>query len=67
MRLTSDGRLHLCLLRDDEVDLLTPIRAGASDEELRKLMAKGVFNKPWGHGLKDKIHPELRIMSQIGG
>ncbi len=67
MRLTSDGKLHLCLLRDDEVDLLTPIRAGASDEELRALMARGVFNKPWGHGLADKIHPELRIMSQIGG
>ncbi len=67
MRLTSDGKLHLCLLRDDEVDLLTPLRAGASDEELSALMARGIYNKPWGHGLADKIHPELRIMSQIGG
>ncbi len=67
MRLTSDGKLHLCLLRDDEVDLLGPIRSGASDEELRELMARGVYNKPWGHGLAEKIHPENRIMSQIGG
>ena len=67
MRLTSDGRLHLCLLRDDEVDLLTPLRSGASDEDLRTMMSRGVFNKPWGHGLADQVHPELRIMSQVGG
>lgn len=67
MRLTSDGKLHLCLLRDDEVDLLTPIRSGAGDEEIRRLMAKGVYEKPWGHSLAENIHPELRIMSQIGG
>ena len=30
MRLTADGRLHQCLLRDDEVDLRAPIRGGAS-------------------------------------
>ncbi len=29
LRLTADGRLRLCLLRDDEVDLLSPLRAGA--------------------------------------
>ena len=27
-RLTADGKLRLCLLRDKEVDLLTPLRAG---------------------------------------
>jgi cyclic pyranopterin phosphate synthase len=67
VRLTSDGKLRLCLLRDDEVDLLTPIRAGASDDELRDVMARGIFAKPWGHGLAENIHPEARIMSQIGG
>ncbi len=67
VRLTSDGRLRLCLLRDDEVELLTPIRDGASDEELREIIARGVYNKPWGHGLAEHIIPEARIMSQIGG
>ncbi|HZQ06810.1 MAG TPA: GTP 3',8-cyclase MoaA [Anaerolineae bacterium] len=67
VRLTSDGRLRLCLLRDDEVELLTPIRDGASDDELREIIARGVFNKPWGHGLAEHIIPESRIMSQIGG
>lgn len=67
MRLSSDGRLRLCLLRDDEVDLLTPLRAGASDEELRALMSNGVINKPWGHGLAEHVIAESRVMSQIGG
>ncbi|MEJ2749053.1 MAG: GTP 3',8-cyclase MoaA, partial [Anaerolineae bacterium] len=30
-RLTADGRLRLCLLREKEVDLLTPLRQGASN------------------------------------
>lgn len=67
VRLTSDGRLRLCLLRDDEVELLQPLRDGASDEELRDLISRGVYNKPWGHGLGENIIAESRIMSQIGG
>jgi cyclic pyranopterin phosphate synthase len=67
MRLSADGRLRLCLLRDDEVDLLTPLRAGASDEELRALISHGVSNKPWGHGLAQNVIAETRVMSQIGG
>ncbi len=67
MRLSSDGRLRLCLLRDDEVDLLTPLRAGASDEELRALIARGAQNKPWGHGLAQNEIAGSRVMSQIGG
>jgi cyclic pyranopterin phosphate synthase len=57
----------LCLLRDDEVELLDRIRAGASDEELRELISRGVYNKPWGHGLAEDVIAESRIMSQIGG
>jgi cyclic pyranopterin phosphate synthase len=67
MRLSADGRLRLCLLRDNEVDLLTPLRAGASDEELRELMTGGVHNKPWGHGLAQNVIAASRVMSQIGG
>ncbi len=67
MRLSADGRLRLCLLRDNEIDLLTPLRAGASDEDLRKLMARGIIEKPWGHGLAEHVIAESRVMSQIGG
>lgn len=67
MRLSADGKLRLCLLRDDEVDLLTPLRAGASDDDLRALMTGGVWRKPWGHGLQEQVIAESRVMSQIGG
>jgi cyclic pyranopterin phosphate synthase len=66
-RLTADGRLRLCLLREGEVDLLTPLRAGASLEELRNLILDGIWFKPWGHGLADGVIPLNRVMSEIGG
>jgi GTP 3',8-cyclase len=66
-RLTADGRLRLCLLREKEVDLLTPLRTGASHAELRKIIVDGVWEKPWGHKLADGAIPLNRTMSQIGG
>lgn len=66
-RLTADGRLRLCLLRENEVDLLTPLRAGASLEELRRLIIDGIWSKPWGHGLAEGIIPLNRVMNEIGG
>jgi cyclic pyranopterin phosphate synthase len=38
-RLSSDGRLYTCLFAADGFDLRTPLRAGASDEELRALIS----------------------------
>lgn len=66
-RLTADGRLRLCLLRDKEVDLLTPLRAGATDDDLEQLITDGIYHKPWGHGLDNNVIPITRIMSEIGG
>jgi GTP 3',8-cyclase len=66
-RLTSDGRLRLCLLREGEVDLLTPLRAGASLEDLRQIVIDGIWQKPWGHGLDQGVIPLNRVMSEIGG
>lgn len=67
VRLTADGHLRLCLLRDREVDLLTPLRGGASAEEMRALIEEGIWHKPWGHGLAEDVVPATRAMSQIGG
>ncbi|MFP4439320.1 MAG: GTP 3',8-cyclase MoaA [Chloroflexaceae bacterium] len=67
MRLTSDGRLHLCLLRDDEIDLRAALRSGATPEELEQIVRHAVAVKPWGHGLPEGILPTARGMSQIGG
>lgn len=66
-RLTADGRLRLCLLREGEVDLLTPLRTGATTAELQDIIRDGVWHKPWGHGLEEDIIPANRVMSQIGG
>jgi cyclic pyranopterin phosphate synthase len=67
MRLTADGRLHLCLLRDDEVDLRAAIRSGATVAEVEQIVRHAVQLKPWGHGLPDGVLPTLRGMSQLGG
>ncbi len=67
LRLTADGKLRLCLLRDDEADLLTPLRAGADFETMRRLMAEAAYRKPWGHRLEEKDIAKSREMSQIGG
>jgi cyclic pyranopterin phosphate synthase len=66
-RLTADGRLRLCLLREQEVDLLTPLRAGASDDDLRCLVIESIWEKPWGHRLAEGEVPLNRAMSEIGG
>jgi cyclic pyranopterin phosphate synthase len=66
-RLTADGKLRMCLLREYEMDLLTPLRAGAGVDELKALITKAVYRKPWGHGLAHNIVPMNRVMSEIGG
>ncbi len=66
-RLTADGKLRLCLLRDKELDLLNLLRGGAGDEELTALIEKSIWYKPWGHGLAEQSYPTHRVMSEIGG
>ncbi len=66
-RLTADGKLRLCLLREKEVDLLTPLRQGANLEDLRQIILDGIWHKPWGHGLGEGEVALNRVMSEIGG
>ncbi len=43
IRVTSDGKLKPCLMRNDNlVDILTPLRNGANDEELTKIFLEAV-------------------------
>jgi cyclic pyranopterin phosphate synthase len=67
VRLTADGRLRLCLLRENEVDLLTPLRGGAGAAELEGCILQAIWQKPWGHGLAEDLIPLDRAMSEIGG
>jgi cyclic pyranopterin phosphate synthase len=66
-RLTQDGILRTCLLRENEIDLLTPLRGGASLEELRRIVLDALWEKPWGHALAAGEIPLNRGMSEIGG
>jgi len=68
IRLTPDGKLRGCLMADGEVDLLTPLRNGCSDEALCECLADVLNTKPERHYINDLhfIRP-LRTMSQIGG
>jgi cyclic pyranopterin phosphate synthase len=66
-RLTSDGVLRMCLLREKELDLLTPLRKGATPEDIRALIIDTVWDKPWGHGLAEGTYALNRGMSEIGG
>ncbi|MBI2815226.1 MAG: GTP 3',8-cyclase MoaA [Opitutae bacterium] len=67
LRLTADGVLRLCLLRDHEVDLRPLLRGGADDGEITAAIRRAVFEKPWGHGLDQHLIPATRGMSEIGG
>ena len=66
LRLTADGFLKPCLLSDREVDLKTPLRTGAADEDIAELFEHTVLEKPRGHRLREhKI--SRRAMAQVGG
>ncbi len=67
VRLTADGKLRLCLLRNDEVELRELIRSGATDDQLERQLRQGIWRKPWGHGIAEGDRNIGRGMSQIGG
>ena len=67
-RLTADGHVRSCLFSDDETDVLGPMRAGASDDEVAEAWRRAMWAKPRDHGddSDDLVHP-TRGMSAIGG
>jgi GTP 3',8-cyclase len=68
IRITADGQLRTCLFSLEETDLRTPLRAGASDDELETLVRAAVGAKWAGHRIDhpDFVRPD-RSMSMIGG
>ena len=68
LRLTAEGMLRSCLFALDETDLRTPMRAGADDEELERMIRETIWAKWSGHRINhpDFVQPE-RSMSMIGG
>ncbi|MBV8775456.1 MAG: GTP 3',8-cyclase MoaA [Deltaproteobacteria bacterium] len=70
MRLTADGKFHLCLLNDDELDVRKALRAGAVDGgigEVTRILLRAVEIKPTGHHLLEGRSTKDRSMYQLGG
>ncbi|MCB8875550.1 GTP 3',8-cyclase MoaA [Acidisoma silvae] len=71
VRLTCTGTLFLCLGQEDHADLRTPLRAGASDMEMERLVRDAVARKPHKHDFMiaaDRPQKQLtRHMSVTGG
>jgi cyclic pyranopterin phosphate synthase len=68
IRITAEGKLRNCLFSLEEVDIKTPMRGSASDEEIRQLVRDNVKAKWEGHQINALhfIRPE-RTMHSIGG
>ncbi len=68
VRLSADGRLRLCLFGDYEIDFRTPVRAGATLDELAALLQGGMLIKPERHHLRlGEAGSRMRAFSEIGG
>jgi cyclic pyranopterin phosphate synthase len=68
VRMSADGKLRLCLFGDNELDLRTPVRGGASRQEIGKLIRRAVLMKPERHHLRvGEAQGALAAFSQIGG
>jgi len=68
IRLTADGRLRTCLFSLNETDLRGPLRAGADDAELERIIRDAVWRKELKHRVNEPgfVQP-ARTMSAIGG
>jgi cyclic pyranopterin phosphate synthase len=68
LRITAEGMVRACLFALEETDLRGPMRSGAGDDELERLIRETVWAKWSGHRIDhpDFVQPE-RSMSMIGG
>jgi cyclic pyranopterin phosphate synthase len=66
LRLTCDGKLRPCLGSYLEFDIMTPLRAGAGDAELKQFFLDVVDRKPEQHDFRNNYQPNRRMIA-IGG
>jgi GTP 3',8-cyclase len=69
LRLTSRGFLRPCLLNDYEKDILTPLRKGADDAQLKEIIRSALKHKPLDHSLDTNQPKNIPVshMTSIGG
>ncbi len=66
LRLTCDGKLRPCLGSYLEFDVMEPLRAGATDEELERFFLNVVERKPEQHDFRTTYQPGRKMVA-IGG
>jgi cyclic pyranopterin phosphate synthase len=68
VRLTAEGKLRTCLFSMHETDLREPLRAGAGDDELERVIRDTVWRKELKHHVSEPgFRQPARTMSRIGG
>jgi cyclic pyranopterin phosphate synthase len=69
LRLTADGKIKTCLFSQQEIDIKTALRTGATQKDIINIFRQAVAEKPSGHHLNAKEHQNAcgRAMSAIGG
>ncbi len=66
LRLTCDGKLRPCLGSSLEFDIMKPLRAGATDDELKQFFLDVVARKPQQHDFRNNYQPNRKMIA-IGG
>ena len=68
VRLTAEGKLRTCLFSLHETDLRQPLRDGASDADIERLIRDAVWRKELKHHVGEPgFRQPPRSMSAIGG
>jgi GTP 3',8-cyclase len=66
LRLTCDGKLRPCLGSYLEFDIMKPLQAGATDEQLKQFFLDVVDRKPREHDFRNNYRPNRKMIA-IGG
>ncbi|TXR53902.1 GTP 3',8-cyclase MoaA [Reinekea thalattae] len=67
LRISSLGKLHLCLFAEQGIDIRPYLQTGVATEELVKVVSEHLASKEVGHHLKDHNSGAMANLSQIGG
>jgi len=68
IRITSDGKIRNCLFASNENDILSPIRRGGSDIDLKRILISSMWKKTYNGWEAQNLKKETRnSMAQIGG
>jgi cyclic pyranopterin phosphate synthase len=67
LRITAKGDLILCLGQENKVGLMSLMRDGKSDDEIKEVIINALQLKPKRHNFEDLENIDSRQMVEIGG